>query len=273
MPDTSWTGARQPSRSLLGNRPLVVLGILAVLLLGGIAAGVVFAASQANQPELVLTRYCTDLTQQKYTDAYTLLSSGARSQANRDQWAQDAQAHDQIDGVVKSCTVSHANGGPLTFASAGTSATLTIVRNKAATGSVALAHEVDGWKLNQLAAPLQGTDLSPLRISEQFCAALAKQDFAGAYAQLSQREHAGTTQADFTKAYTTALSGASAKVTGCTPKLATYAVQGSSAGVDVQMQLQVSTSAGTSTVPVPLHFTLVPESSGWKIDAIKASGA
>lgn len=273
MGDPSWTGARQPSRSVLGNRPLVVLGILAVLLLGGIAAGVAFAASQANQPGLVLTRYCTDLTQQKYSDAYTLLSSGARAQASSDQWAQDAQVHDQVDGAVKSCMVSHANGGPLTFASAGASATLTIARNKTATGQVALAHQVDGWKLDQFAAPLQGTDLSPLRVSEQFCAALAQQDFAGAYAQLSQREHTGTTQADFTKAYTTALSGASAKVTGCTPKLASYAVQGSSAGVDVQMQLQVTTSAGASTVPIPLHFALVPESSGWKIDAIKASGA
>lgn len=272
---------RDPQRPLSGsysafperNRPVVVLGVVAVLLIAGIAGGIVFAVSQAKQPGLVLSQYCADLTHQKYADAYTLLSSGAHTQASATQWAQDAQVHDQLDGAAKTCSASQVSSGPLTFASAGASATLTIARAKSATGLVVLTHQVDGWKIDKFDAHLQGTDLGPLTVSEQFCAALAKQDYSGAYAELSSREHAGTSQADFTKDFTQALSGAAAKVTGCTPQLKTYAVQAASATVDVQMQLQVAVSSGSTTAPVPLQFTLVPESTGWKIDAIKASGS
>lgn len=273
MRDTQRPFSGSYSLSPQRNRSLVVLGVLAVLLIAGIAGGIVFAISQAKQPGQVLAQYCSALTHQKYADAYTLLSSGVHSQASAAQWTQDAQVHDQIDGAAKSCTASQVSSGPLTFASAGASATLTIARTKTATGVVVLAHQVDGWKVDKFDVHLQGTDLGPLTVAEQFCAALAKQDYTGAYADLSSRYHAGTAQADFTKEFTQALSGASAKVTGCTPQIKTYAVQTTSATVDVQMQLQVAVSSGTTTAPVPLQFTLVPESSGWRIDAIKASGS
>jgi hypothetical protein len=37
--------------------------------------------------------------------------------------------------------------------------------------------------------------------------------------------------------------------------------------------LQVALSSGSTTAVVPLTFALVTESSGWKIDDIKASGS
>lgn len=265
--------AGRSSASALTNRPLLVLGALTFLLIVTVVGGIVYATSQAKQPSTLLSRYCTDLSHQNYADAYTLLSGRAQAQSSSTLWIQDAQLHDQIDGKVTSCTASQVNSGPLTFASAGASATLAIARTKTATGLVALSHEVGGWKVDKLDVKLQGTDLGPLQVAEQFCGALAKQDFTGAYADLSKREQAGASQADFTKDFTQALSGASAKVTGCTPQIKSYAVQATSATVGVQMQLQVALSSGSTTAVVPLTFALVTESSGWKIDDIKASGS
>lgn len=273
MRDTQRPFSRSYATAPARNRHLLALGVLAVLLIAGIAGGLVFAANQSKQPGLVLAQYCSDLTGQKYANAYTLLSSGAQATTNATQWTQDAQVHDQIDGAVKTCSASQVSSGPLTFASAGASATLKITRTKAASGLVVLAHQVNGWKIDKFDSHLQGTDLGPLTVAERFCAALAKQDYTGAYADLSSREHAGTSQADFTKDFTQALTGAAAKVTGCAPQLKTYAVQAASATVDVAMQLQVTVSSGTTTATVALEYTLVPESSGWKIDAIKASGS
>ncbi len=254
------------------SRLLIALGALAVVLLGAIGGGLAFASNQAGQPGQVLTRFCADLTQQKYVEAYGLLSSAAHAQTNQDQWVQQQKLHDQIDGSVHACSAGQTSGGWLTFANAGSSSSVRINRTKPYAGVVVLAHQADGWKVDKIDPRLQGTDLAPLSVTEHFCAALGQQDFATAYADLSGRQHAGTSQADFAKAYTQALGNSGAKVTGCTPKLETYSVQPPSAQVDVAMQLQVTTSTGPTTVPVPFRFTLVSEASGWKIDAITASG-
>ncbi len=273
MRDTRPPYAGRSSAAALASRPLLVLGALTLLLIVAVVGGIIYAAGQAKQPGILLSRYCADMSHQNYTDAYTLLSSGAQAQTSSTQWIQDAQLHDQIDGKVTSCTASQVSSGPLTFASAGASATLTIARTKTASGLVALSHEVGGWKVDKLDVKLQGADLGPLLVSEQFCDALAKQDFTSAYADLSKREQAGASQSDFTKDFTQALSGAAAKVTGCAPQIKTYAVQATSATVDVQMQLQVALTSGSTTATVPLTFSLVTESSGWKIDDIKATGS
>ncbi len=260
------------SVSLLSNRPLALLAALGVVLLGVIGAGVAYASSQDGQPGQALAHFCADLTQQKYTDAYSLLSGAARSQASQDQWIQQQQLHDQIDGQARSCAAGQASGGWLTFTHAAASATVQLTRTKPAAGIVTLAHQVDGWKVDKIDPRLQGTILAPLLVTQSFCAALAKQDFAAAYADLSSAQHTSATQADFTKAYTQSLGSANAKVTGCTLNLPTYSVQPPSAHVTVAMQMQVATSSGQTTVPVPFQFTLVDESAGWKIDVITASG-
>jgi hypothetical protein len=270
--DPSPAAAPSRARSLLSNRPLMLLGALAVVLLGAIAGGAAFAANQAGQPGQALTRFCADLTQQKYADAYGLLSSGARAQTSQDQWVQQQQLHDQVDGPAHTCSAGQTSGGWLTFAVAGSSASVKITRAKPSSGVVVLAHQANGWKVDKIDPRLQGTDLAPLHVAESFCAALAAQDFVAAYADLSSRQHAGTSQADWAKAYTQALGSASAKVTGCAPNLASYSVQPPSAQVDIAMQEQVATSAGATTVAVPFRFTLVSESAGWKIDVITANG-
>jgi hypothetical protein len=250
----------------------MLLGALAVVLLAAIAGGIAFAANQAGQPGQVLTHFCSDLTQQKYADAYGLLSSGARAEANQDVWVQQQQMHDQIDGKAHACTAGATTGGFFTFASAGSSSSVTITRTKASTGVVVVAHQAEGWKVDKIDPRLQGTDLAPLLVAEHFCAALAKQDFAGAYGDLSGREHAGASQADFTKTYSTALGSPGAKITGCTPQLDHYSVQATTAQVDLAMQMQVAGSASNAAINVPFRFTLISESAGWKIDDIKANG-
>jgi hypothetical protein len=261
------------SSSALRSRPLILLGALAVVLLAAIAGGLAFAANQAGQPGQVLTRFCADLTKQKYADAYSLLSSAARAQTKQEQWVQQQTLHDQIDGTIHTCSAGQTSGGWLTFANAGSSSTVTISRTKPYSGLVVLAHQTDGWKVDKIDPRLAGTDIAPLGVAEHFCAALGQQDFATAYADLSSRQHAGTSQADWTNAYTQALGASGAKVTGCTPNLQTYSVTPPTAQVDAAMQLQVTTSSGPTTVPVPFRFSLVSEASGWKIDAITANGA
>lgn len=258
--------------SALRSRPLILLVALAVVLLGAIGGGLAFATNQAGQPGQVLTRFCADLTGQKYTDAYNLLSSAARAQANQDQWVQQQNLHDQIDGSIHTCSAGQTSGGWLTFANAWSSSSVKIGRTKPYAGVVVLAHQADGWKVDKIDPHLQGTDLAPLFVAQHFCTALGQQDFTTAYADLSGRQHAGTSQADWTKAYTQALGTSGAKVTGCTPKLETYSALPSTAQVDVAMQLQVTTASGATTVPVPFRFKLVSEASGWKIDDITANG-
>lgn len=250
----------------------VLLGALAVALVAAIGGGVAFAAGQAGAPGQTLSRYCSDLTHQEYAAAYGLLSAGARSQTGQTQWVQEQQLHDQIDGPAKSCSAGPTSGGWLTFMRAGASATVQLNRAKSYFGLIVLTHDVDGWKVNQVDPKLQGTDLGPLEVAESFCAALARQDFAAAYGDLSARMHASASQADFTKTYSDSLSGANAKVTGCAPSLPDYSVQPPLASVQLAMQVQVPTSSGASTVPVPFRFALVRESAGWKIDAITAGG-
>lgn len=258
------------SSRLGGLSPLVIGAAVVALvcLIGGIA----FATSQSSQPGQTLASFCGDLAHQKYTDAYGLLSGGAQSQTNQSQWVQDQQLHDQIDGQVKACSAGQASGGWLTFIHSGSEATVQLTRTKPYSGTIVLTHQVDGWKVDQIDPKLQGTDLAPLQLAESFCAALARQDFTAAYADLSHAQQTSVSQGDFTKAYTQALSSANAKFAGCTPNLQSYSVQPPLAKVDVAMQVQVATSGGPSTAAVPFHFALVRESTAWKIDQITASG-
>jgi hypothetical protein len=271
-----------PQTSVGNRRTLLLIGALvAVVALGALAVGgVLYASGQAGQPGLVLSRYCADLTQQNYTDGYGTLSDGARAHLSQAQYVQQQQTHDLIDGQVKSCSAPQAKGGGLNLnfgqTSASLSATLTRAQTtstkttstKTTTGTVSLVRQADGWKIDKLDAALQGTDLGPLLVAQHFCAALAQQDYTGAYGDLSGRQHAGTTQDAFTKAYTQALGDASAKITGCTPTLSSYTVQAATAALDVVVQLQIS--GGTTPVPVPFHIALVHEGGAWKIDAITA---
>jgi hypothetical protein len=256
------------------RRTLLIGALVAVVVLGALALGaVLYAGGQAGQPGLVLSRYCADLTGQKYADAYATFSSGARAQLTQQQFVQEQQTHDLIDGQVKSCAAPQAKGGGLNlnFVQTSVSYSTTLKRNKTYVGSVSLVRQSDGWKVDRIDTALQGTDLGPLLVAQHFCAALAHQDYAGAYGDLSSKQHAGTSQDAFTKAYTQALGDASAKITGCMPKLPSYVVQAAAAALDVDVQLQIG--GGTTAIPVPFHLALVREGGAWKIDAITTASA
>src|SRR5262249_5363407 len=144
------------SSAALRSRSLILLGALAVVLLAAIAGGLAFAANQAGQPGQVLSRFCTDLTKQKYADAYSLLSGAARAQTKQDVWVQQETLHDQIDGTAHTCSAGQTSGGWLTFANAGSSATVKISRTKPYSGLVVLAHQTDGWKVDKIDPRLAG---------------------------------------------------------------------------------------------------------------------
>lgn len=263
-----------PSASSPNRRVFVLLGAAAFVLLACLVGGFVVMGQNA-QPGGALVSYCAALTRQKYADAYGMLSAGARAKMSQDQYAQASQYRDQIDGKVSACDAPQAKsaGIGVTFLNASAVYNMRITRNKAATGKVLLTHQVDGWKVDKLEPQLLGTDVDPVFAAQDFCGALAKGDYATAYADLSGRYKSGISQADWTKKYTDAISAAGAKVTACAPNIGAYSVSPASAVLEMQVQIQVTTGSGSATVPFPLKLTLVPEGGTWKVDDIKAAGA
>jgi len=263
-----------PASALLRSpRTLGILGAVVFVLLACVGGGF-FVAGQNAQPGGALAGYCADLTRQKYAEAYGLLSSGARAKLSQDRYVQASQYRDQIDGKVKSCDSPQAKGGglSLTFLNASAIDTLRITRNTPASGKVLLTHQVDGWKVDQLEPQLEGTDVAPIFAAQGFCDALAKADYAGAYADLSAGQKAAIGQADWTKRYADALGSAGGKITKCSPNVGSYSVKPGSATLEMLVQLQVTVGGGSATPTIPFTLTLVPEGGAWKVDTIKATG-
>jgi hypothetical protein len=250
--------------------PALALGALVLVLLG---ACVFFGIAQAAGPASTLNSFCSDLRQRKYDDAYGLLSSSAQAHIARSQFVADAQAQDQIDGAVRSCSSPQGKSASLSlnpFRTA-TAYKVQVARDSAFSGALALTHQWGGWRIDRIDPSAVGTDLAPLHVADSFCASLATQDYSSAYADLSARQHADISQADWAKSYTQQLSAAGAKLTGCTQNLKGYTVKDATALVDMNAQVQITLGSASSTVPVPLHLTLLQEAGSWKIDLIQSA--
>jgi hypothetical protein len=197
------------------------------------------------------------------------------------QFTQASQLHDQIDGKVKSCSLvtSGNNSTAFNFDFNNNTAKLSsqTERNKAFTGTIALVKQGDDWKIDSIDQSLQGTDLGPLQVADDFCKNLAAANYTGAYADLSAKQHSEATAAQFEASIKEGLAaaqqqaGAAVSIAGCKPDLTSYSV--SSDGTKATINSQLLVAAGSVQVPVAQKVSFVKESGAWKIDDLANTGA
>ncbi|HEX6121928.1 MAG TPA: NTF2-like N-terminal transpeptidase domain-containing protein [Ktedonobacterales bacterium] len=262
----------------------ITLGVIGGLLVLCCAAGIglfVFATVQAAKPIAAATNFCDDLKAQDYTAAYGMLSTDYQGKVTADQFTQASQLHDQIDGKVKKCGLLASGNSSTSFNfdfnnnTAKLSAQTT--RNKTFTGTIALVKQGDDWKIDNIDPSLQGTDLGPLQVANDFCKALAAANYTGAYADLSTKQHSEATEAQFEASIKAGLTaaqkqaGTAVTIAGCKPDLTSYAV--SSNGTTASLNSQLLIAAGAVQVPVAQKVSFVKESGAWKIDDLVNTGA
>ncbi len=182
-----------------GRRLWITLGAIGalVLLLGG---GGVFLYAQYSAPGGAAARFCGDLKIQDYQAAYGLLSARLHTHLGEDQFVQDAQALDTAEGKVRACgQVSGSDA--YRYSLFGSTATVNVAIGRSAVwqGSMSLRSESGDWKVDALATSLLGVNLGVLQTLRDFCTALQRQDYSGAYTLLDSRLQAAATQDEFSQ--------------------------------------------------------------------------
>jgi len=214
----------------------IVLGIVAVLVIGGVAGFFVLGAANASTPTKTLQVFCTAIKGHDTPTAYAQLSNAAKSQVSETQLAQNINAFND-------CTVNTvndaANTGTLTY---------TLTGNLKVNQEVTLVNEGGTWKINS--QQLQST---PTLTLATYCDAAKKGDFQTAYNQFSQNYQSQTSEADFAKSF-------SQPIADCVPSNVNDA-----AGTGTVTFTYSGSSSGTQI----FDETLVNQNGTWKIDSEK----
>lgn len=204
--------------------------------------------------------FCAAMGAQSYTTAYGMLGAALTAQASQDVFTTLAQAHDQIDGTVTACgLVGITPGGTDSAASLLVSITRTKLGQQQ--GTVGLDVEQGAWKVANIAGTLLGTDLGPLVVGTQFCAALQQGQYQAAYNLASQGFQHDVPEADFAKALALPSPW---KWNGCKPDFSTYKVTGSTASYTAAFKAVNPSSGATDSADFKISF--VNEGGTWKID-------
>lgn len=257
----------QPARKRRHPVRIALLVVLVLLVLAG-GGTVAYALSVKGAITAAAQHFCADLQAQNYAGAYTLLSSGYQAKVTPQQFTQASQLHDQIDGTVQSCSAgndSSALSALLQLGSNSISFPARITRGKTFSGDMTLVNQRGSWKVDRIDQSLQGTDLGPLLVANDYCAALISGNINQAYGDLSPdyQSRLGSEQQ-----YAQALQGVLAQgiaLTACTPDLKTYGVSGTTARLNGTLTVQVN---GSST-HLALALTFAKGTTGdWKIDSI-----
>jgi hypothetical protein len=255
---------------------LSVAVVLVLLLVGGAVVLMAYQSSEAAIPVAAANDYCQDLKAQNYTGAYAMLSSAYKAAINQTQYTQANSLHDQLDGKIKDCSVESAPAAGFSLTINNTAADLSakITRNKAFAGGISLIKEGDTWKINAVDESLQGTDVEPLAVGQNFCTALAAKNYTAAYGDFSaRRQQAIGSQTDYANAMKANFNSGGVSITGCKMRLDTYSVAPAddTAAVTMELDVKVSTSSGSQVQAVPLKITFVKNGDQWKIDDAQVS--
>jgi len=214
-----------------------------------------------------LDAFCAALKGQSYTAAYGLLGSTLQSALKPDDFAAQAQIHDQLDGAVTSCALDAVTPGPNSDTAAAMRVAIARSKLGAAAGTVGLAVEGGGWKVTQISTPLQGSDLEPLLTGMRFCNLVVSGAWQEAYALVSSRVQEVVTLDAFRSAQFGPPSGF--KWVSCTPKLDTYKASADGGPYDSTVKLQ-HLSSGTS-IDLTLTLFVRPFPEGWRINGWRFS--
>ena len=251
----------------------ITCGVIAAVVLlacAGVGGLFAYATVQAAQPLTAAQTFCTDLKKQDYTAAYGMLSTAYKGRVTEDQFTQASKLHDQVDGKVTACGLPQGRSNTnFNFNLNQNTATFNVdvTRRHLVSGSVTMVKENGAWKVDSLDSTLQGTDLGPLQVADQFCKAIVAQDFKTAYGYLSTDLQGKASQKDLQSAFA---NDSQTQINGCSPSFTTYSVGSAdtTATLDTSMTVAVKNSSGTRVVGVPVTLTFVKDSGVWKIDGI-----
>ncbi len=212
--------------------------------------------------------FCTAMQGHDYTTAYTLLDSAQQGAVSKADFVASGTLHDQIDGTITKCALTKVSIG-----NTDQSARLTIDLNRSKlgdrTGDVTLKLEGSAWKIDSTDTTLNGTDLRPLVVGEQFCVLFAKAKFGVAYGLMSTSFQQAVTKDQFIAGFSTFQGNALQWKCG-KPDLATYTVTNDTASVVVPMTLSIPALGPNATTTDSFKVAFVLESSGWRIDDLKS---
>ncbi|MGH9638345.1 MAG: nuclear transport factor 2 family protein, partial [Candidatus Angelobacter sp.] len=254
----------------------VIVAALVIVVFGGIA-GVINAIGQRalQAPMDTATTFCNDLRAQKYTDAYSLLSSGYQAQITGKDFTAFSQVHDQLDGKVRQCGLAGLQnnaGFNLNLNPQSASFNAQITRNRSYTGEVSLVNQNGSWKIDSVDDSLQGSDVGGLATGSQFCQALAAQDYAAVYAMFTPayQQQIGSAE-NYANGLKAVFGDGQFQITGCQPQIDTYTVtaQDDAASVSGAFDIKVTTDAGALTVQVPFKIAFAKISGAWKISDLE----
>ena len=269
-PQAGYAVPAPTTRPVRKRRHPVLIALLIVLVLLVLGAGGVFAYAQSVRGAITAAAqsFCTDMKAQSYTSAYAVLSSGYQAKVTQQQFFQAGQLHDQIDGKVQGCSATDGAGGLgalLQLGSTTVSFSAQITRNKTFSGNMTLVNQSGSWKVDAIDASLQGTDLGPILVANDYCASLASGNIQQAYNDLSpdyqsrlgsEQQYAQTLQGVLTQGVS---------LTGCTPDLSTYSVTNTTAKLNGALTVQENGISAN----IPIALTFVEGNTGaWKIDSV-----
>lgn len=227
------------------------------------------------------TAYCADLRAQNYSAAYALLDAGMRGQQSANDFTQQAQEHDILDGPVTTCAITGVSKGN-TDASATLTTSITRTRLGARAGSLTLAASTMGstsgsksagtaattatasWHVRRVDTALQGSDLGGIQTAQRFCDDLGAGNYGDAYGLFTANLSGQMGSEAETAAFLDGQDGL--KWLGCVPQVPTYAVAGSQATLTLQLILRDASSGQQGSGPATIN--LERGSAGWQIDNI-----
>jgi len=176
---------------------LTVGALVAILLLASVSYGVFQYA-----PAQPATRFCRDLTTQRYADAYTLTTQRARAGRSQAQFARDLTTLDSALGAVISCEGDGLLPVGYRLPGGVASYHVALVRQRAGasartlTGILGLS-AAHGWQVDAIDTSLLGVNLGALEAAQSYCDALGTQRYAAAYDLLAASAQADLTPGDY----------------------------------------------------------------------------
>lgn len=145
---------RKPPRGLVAGCGVMVTLLVALMGLSGFWA-LRLARAQVSQREsavsvaATIALFCEAAQNRDYSGAYRYLSTAFQNQMSVDAFVSVNETHDETDGPITSCTsrtdLLHASI-PGTHASV----TLVVARSRTVVGTITLARDANGWRIDSL---------------------------------------------------------------------------------------------------------------------------
>jgi hypothetical protein len=185
-----WSGALHAAReravyAAKRRVALLLVALLVALTLGG--AG--YLATDYYAPAVVANGFCADLQSGRISAAYARLSSDLDGQISVERFQLAAQALDEGEGRISSCSVGvapDAYGRSPGAARATTQVTINRAHDGTLRGRLTLAREDGVWRITAIDAAALGADLPALGVVSAYCGALRERDYLAAYTLLGQ---------------------------------------------------------------------------------------